>query len=259
MNDALHVIVEPELFGSSAVLAFEGWNDAGDAASLALRTLVDAIQGVPLARIDCETYYDFTVCRPEISETADSGLAIRWPTNEFRFGSIDPDRELVTFMGVEPHLRWRSFCDCVSEVIHRVGVTRVIMLGSYLADVVYSQPVQVTGFASNPEELEQLGVAASGYQGPTGILGVLAERFVAEKLDVVSLWAGLPHYINVRPNPRGALALLQKVVESLEMAIDVGPLHHSAVEFEEKISRLVASDPELSDYVKQLKRREFAQ
>jgi predicted ATP-grasp superfamily ATP-dependent carboligase len=131
------------------------------------------------------------------------------------------------------------------------------MLGSYLADVVYSQPVQVTGFASRPETLEALGVSVSSYQGPTGIVGVLADRLEREGLDVISLWAALPHYINVRPNPRGALALVRKLVRCLDLKFDDQALSASALEFEERISRLVAGDPELRDYVKQLKRREF--
>jgi predicted ATP-grasp superfamily ATP-dependent carboligase len=138
-------------------------------------------------------------------------------------------------------------------------VKRVVLLGSHLADVVYSQPVQITGVASNPALLERLGVQASTYQGPTGILGVLADRFNRDGLDVLSLWAGLPHYINARPNPRGALALVQAVSEALGIRFDLDPLSRSAAEFEERISNLVAQDPELRDYVKQLKRREFAQ
>jgi predicted ATP-grasp superfamily ATP-dependent carboligase len=119
--------------------------------------------------------------------------------------------------------------------------------------------VQITGVASNPAQLERLGVQASTYEGPTGILGVLGDRFGRDGLDVLSLWAGLPHYINARPNPRGALALVQVVSEALGIRFDLDPLYRSAAEFEERISNLVAQDPELRDYVKQLKRREFAQ
>jgi proteasome assembly chaperone (PAC2) family protein len=251
--------VTPRLTGSAAILAFEGWNDAGEAATMALRFVRDAIKAVPLADIDGEDFYDFTVCRPEVVISAERGRHIRWPSNEFRYGSADSERELVTFVGVEPHMRWRSFCDGVVEVIREVDAERVVMLGSYLADVVYSQPVQVTGFSSDPSELEELGVMASSYQGPTGIVGVLADRLEEEGLEVVSLWAGLPHYINARPNPRGALALVEKLVECLDLRFDLDPMHRAAVEFEERISRLVAGDPELSDYVRQLKRREFAQ
>jgi proteasome assembly chaperone (PAC2) family protein len=250
--------VEPMLQDSAVLFAFEGWNDAGESATSALEFINEAIRAVPLAEIDPEEFYDFTVSRPEVAITPDRRRSIRWPSNTFRFGPVSDSRELVTCIGVEPHLRWRGFCDCMVEVVRKVGARRVVMLGSYLADVVYSQPVQVTGFASSPEALEMLGVSASSYQGPTGIAGVLADRLEREGLEVTSLWAGLPHYINVRPNPRGALALVRKLTSCLDLKFDEQALCERALEFEERISRLVAGDPELGDYVKQLKRREFA-
>ncbi len=259
MADLVRMHVQPVLAGATAIFAFEGWNDAGESATTALQFVNDAIRAVPLADIDPENFYDFTVCRPEVATDADQGRRIRWPSNEFRFGSADASREIVTCSGVEPHFKWRCFGDCVSEITKSVQVERVILLGSYLADVVYSQPVQVTGHASDSALLDSLGVAPSQYQGPTGILSVLAERFQENGYQVVSLWAGLPHYINARPNPRGALALLQVLGDLLGLQMDLEPMYRSASEFEERISRLVSRDPELSDYVKQLKRRGFAQ
>ncbi|HBZ72598.1 MAG TPA: hypothetical protein DEP35_23840 [Deltaproteobacteria bacterium] len=138
-------------------------------------------------------------------------------------------------------------------------IRQAVLLGAFLADVVYSRPVHVTGFATRPEELARLLVQPSAYQGPTGIVGVLAERLEEEGVRVMSLWAGLPHYISTSPNPRGALALVKHLCEYLGFRIDESDLTKAAAEFEERTTALVASDPELSDYVKQLKRREFAQ
>jgi hypothetical protein len=255
--------VEPRLREPALILAFSGWNDAGDAATTAVRYVDAATQSVPLAEIDGEDFFDFTVRRPEVlqrvgrSGAKSSDRIIVWPNTEFRYGPIDGEREVVTGVGIEPHLRWRTYCDHVVELARRLGVARVFLLGAYQADVVYSQPVPVTGFATH-EELDGLSVTASDYQGPTGIVGVLGSRFEEEGIPVVSLWAGLPHYINATPNPRGALALLQKLVELLRFPLDEQPLRASAVEFEERISKLVASDDELSEYVRQLKKREFA-
>jgi proteasome assembly chaperone (PAC2) family protein len=258
VSDAVYMHVEPRLQDSAVLFAFEGWNDAGEAATTALSFINEAIHSVPLAEVDPEEFYDFTVSRPEVAISPDHRRSIRWPSNTFRFGSVSDSRELVTCLGVEPHLHWRAFCDCMVDVVRKVGADRVVMLGAYLADVVYSQPVPLTGFASRPEILEELGVSVSSYQGPTGIVGVLAERLEREGLEVTSLWAGLPHYINVRPNPRAALALVRKLARGLDLKFDVEGLAAHALEFEERISRLVAGDPELSDYVRQLKRREFA-
>ncbi len=253
------MFVEPELQGATAIFAFEGWNDAGESATSAVSFVNDSIKAVPLAEIDSEDFYDFTVTRPEVVIDADERRYTRWPGNIFRYGVADVSHELVTCVGVEPHLRWRCFCNCISEIVDNVGVERVILLGSYLADVIYSQPVQVTGFATDPSLLDRIGVQASDYQGPTGIPGVLGECFERDGLEVVSLWAGLPHYINARPNPRGALALVRALSTCLDLRFDLDLLERSAAEFEERISKLVAKDPELVDYVKQLKRREFAQ
>jgi predicted ATP-grasp superfamily ATP-dependent carboligase len=134
----------------------------------------------------------------------------------------------------------------------------VVLLGSFVADVVYSRPVRVAGYATDVEMLERIDVPESPYQGPTGILGVLAERLLRDGVELVSLWAGLPHYITASPNPRGALALLLKLSACLDIKIDVEPLRRDAAAFEQRISALVAADPELNEYVRQLKRREFA-
>ena len=251
--------VEPVLRDPALILAFAGWNDAGEAATAALRYLDVAIHAAPLAEIDCEDFFDFTVRRPDVVRGDSGQRIIEWPTAQFRFGPVDAQREVVTGVGVEPHMRWRGFSDCIVELAKRVGVVRVVLLGSYQADVVYSQPVQVTGFATDPGELERIAVVTTEYEGATGIVGVLGSRFEAEGIPVVSLWAGLPHYINVAPNPRGALALVRKLTECLGFKIDEDLLAARAAEFEERISKLVASDSDLSEYVRQLKKKEFAQ
>ncbi len=278
VNDPIRMHVEPVLRDATLILAFGGWNDAGDSATAALRYIDEAVQSVPLAEIDADDFYDFTVRRPEVIQrplaqgargTAGDGepqsltpppreRVILWPHTEFRYGSIDESRELVTGLGVEPHLQWRRYCDAVVDLVRRLGVSRAFLLGAYQAEVVYSQPVQVTGFATHEDELRELSVASSEYQGPTGIVGVLGSRLEEEGVPVVSLWAGLPHYINMSPNPRGALALVQKLARCLGLPLDTRPLETRAAEFEEKINKLVASDPELSEYVRQLKKREFA-
>jgi hypothetical protein len=255
----LRLHVRPALRDAPLLLAFGGWNDAGDAATLAVRYVEDAIRAVPLAEIDCEEFLDFTVARPTVKLDAGHQRLIEWPSVSFRYGSMDGSRELVTGCGFEPHLRWRRFCDLIAELASALSVQRVVLVGAFLADVVYSRPVGVTGFASDPSVLERIGVPASSYQGPTGILGVIAERLRRDGLEIVSLWAGLPHYISAAPNPRGALALLHKLSELLELKLDDEPLRREAASFEEKISALVAGDPELSEYVRQLKRRDFAQ
>jgi hypothetical protein len=288
VRDALTFFVEPVLENATLIAAFEGWNDAGEAATGAARYVEAAIHAVPLAEIDGEEFLDFTVRRPWMRAAADGARTIEWPATRVSYGTTasfaqraqvsrsepqasedhrggerrpsgDGSRELVVAIGAEPHLRWRAYCDLFASLVRRLRVKRVVLLGAYVADVVYSRPVDVTGFASEADRLSAIGVAPSHYEGPTGIAGVLGEHLRADGVPVLSLWAGLPHYISASPNPRGALALVQKLASDLPLAIDEAPLRAEAAAFEEKISALVSGDPELSEYVRLLKKREFAQ
>jgi proteasome assembly chaperone (PAC2) family protein len=259
VRDALTLFVEPKLENATLVAAFEGWNDAGEAATSAARYIADSIGAVPLAEIDGENFLDFTVRRPCLRMGRGGAREIVWPATRFSYGAADASREIVVAIGAEPHMRWRTYCDLFSALVARIGVKCVVLLGAYVADVVYSRPVGVTGFASDASLLAGIGVPPSHYEGPTGIVGVLGERLRADGLQILSLWAGLPHYIGASPNPRGALALVQKLTEGLPLAIDEEPLRRQAAEFEQRISALVSADPELSEYVRQLKKREFAQ
>ena len=259
MTSPIRFHVKPELERPWLLLAFEGWNDAGEAGTTSLRYLSDAIRAVPLAEFDPDDFYDFTVRRPTVSIDEEGERSVDWPANEFRYGALPDGREIVLGIGVEPHFRWRKYCDAVVDLALDMGVQQVALVGGYLADVVYSQPVALTGLATDPVELEALGVSNSRYEGPIGIVGVLDDRLRREGMSVISLWAGLPHYIDASPNPRGALALLQKLSQLLEIDIDEEPMRLEAAEFEERVSKVVAADAELADYVRRLKKREFAQ
>ena len=288
MKDALTFFVEPVLDNATLIAAFEGWNDAGEAATGAARYVEAAIHAVPLAEIDGEEFLDFTVRRPWMRAGEGGARTIEWPATRVSYGATasfaqraqvsrsepkasedhkvgerrpsgDGSQELVVVIGAEPHLRWRAYCELFASLVRRLRVKRVVLLGAYVADVVYSRPVDVTGFASDADRLAAIGVAPSRYEGPTGIVGALGEHLRADGVPVLSLWAGLPHYISASPNPRGALALVQKLASDLPLAIDEAPLRAEAAAFEDKISALVSSDPELSEYVRLLKKREFAQ
>lgn len=259
MADALHLHVEPTFHEPVLVLAFDGWNDAGDAATAAARFLREALPVAPLAEIDAEDYYDFTVQRPTVEVGDGHVRRIVWPHFRFEYASIADRCDVIVGVGGEPHLRWRSFCDDIVDLLERLDIRRVVLLGAYLSDVLYSRPVRVSGFAHPPETVEALGIDATGYEGPTGIVGVLADRLRERNIPVLSLWAELPHYISLTPNPRGALALVQALSRHVDLPIDQEPLLKAAADFEDQISQHVAADPALAEYVRELKKREFAQ
>ena len=257
MASALSLEIVPELNEPTLVLSFDGWNDAGDSATGAVHFLNEAIQSAPLGEIDPENFYDFTVRRPEVRMDGEGARHLEWPAYRFRYGMIG-ETAIVTGVGGEPHLRWETFCGEIETLVATLGIRRVILLGSFLADVLYSRPVRVSGFG-DPARLAELGVAPTGYEGPTGIVGVLAAMLGDSDVEVASLWAGLPHYITLSPNPRGMLALLHKMSGYLSLPIDHAPLEREAAEFEEQVAKVVAADPALAEYIRDLKKREFAQ
>jgi hypothetical protein len=251
--------VEPALESPALLLAFEGWNDAGEAASNAARFIADALGAAPLGELDGEHYYDFTVQRPVVRQSEDGMRRITWPRFAFQYAVIPSRTELVIGVGPEPNLHWRAWCEQLTRLARRLRVSRVVILGSFLADVVYSLPVHVTGFAWPPERMEELGLRASNYEGPTGIVGVLGSVYPEAGIETVSFWAGLPHYIPLTPNARGTLALVQQAARYLDLPIDRTPLEREAAEYESKTSELVSQDPQLAEYVRELKKRGFAQ
>ena len=221
------------------IAAFEGWNDAGEAATSALRYLAAAIRSVPVAEIDGEDFLDFTVRRPMVRFDADGARVIDWPGTRFRFGSADPSRELVVAHGVEPHVQWRRYRDLFAAVVEKLRVRRVVLLGAYVADVVYSRPVLVTGFATEPHLLESLEVMPSRYEGPTGIVGVLGDACREAQMPSASIWANVPHYISVSPNPKTMAALVHRMNTLLDLDLDLYELDRASDRFERQVDEAV--------------------
>jgi predicted ATP-grasp superfamily ATP-dependent carboligase len=165
----------------------------------------------------------------------------------------------VLGVGIEPHLRWRTFTETMLRFASECGVEMVVTLGAYLDEVLYTRPVPLTGFSTDPKLMEELDLTPSRYQGPTGIIGVLADASRKANMPNASLWASLPHYLNVTPNPRGTLALLLRLNQWLGLRVDTGPLERAAADFQAKINEAVNADAKLSAYVRELKKREFEQ
>jgi proteasome assembly chaperone (PAC2) family protein len=242
------------------VVAYGGWNDGGESATMALRHLLGELSVSPLARIETEEFLDFTVARPHVRLRDEGGREIVWPNHEFFAARLeDQPHDLVLGIGIEPHLRWKQYSALIGELVRSVSARLVVLLGAYLADVIYSQPIQVRTATTDPELSRTLNVAPSAYEGPTGIVGVLGESLQRQGIRAVSLWASLPHYVSITPNPRGALALLQRLEEVTGLRLDLSKLREGAAEFDENVSELIASDPQLSAYVRELKKRAFSQ
>jgi proteasome assembly chaperone (PAC2) family protein len=243
----------PELRRPALVVAFKGWNDAGEAATAALDFLIDSFEATEFARIDPEEFYDFTAVRPTVRLEEGLTRVIEWPDNVFRAARIDgADHDLILFEGVEPSLRWRQFTGYLIDVARELGAESVITLGALLADVPHSRPVPMTGIASNQELVAKLGFERSTYEGPTGIVGVVHHECAAAGLPSVSLWASVPHYVAAAPNPKAALALIRSFEGAAGVAVDATELEESAEDYERQVSAAVASDPDVKSFVERL-------
>jgi predicted ATP-grasp superfamily ATP-dependent carboligase len=237
------------------VCAFQGWNDAGDAASGATSYLTTELEAKRFASVDIEEFYDFQANRPRIVLSGEHGRKITWPSIEiFEARSSTGTRDLVIVQGVEPSLRWKTFSSLIVDLADALGVQLVITLGALLADVPHSRPVSMTGSASDPSIMDRLGLHTSSYEGMTGIIGVLHTACTEAGLSTASIWASVPHYVAAAANPKATLALLRKVELIAGPSIELSELELAATEYERQVGLAVQSDPDIQAFVERLER-----
>ncbi len=247
---------KPELERPVLVAAFRGWNDGGQGATLAAGYLARLWKAQRFAEIESEGFLDFQATRPHVS--LDEGLTrrIEWPENAFYHARIpDSGRDVVLLLGVEPNLRWRTFCGLVTDLATELEVELVVTLGSLLADVPHTRAAPVTGAASDPELVASLGLQHSRYEGPTGIVGVLGDACRGAGLPAASLWAAVPHYVSLAPSPRAARALCERLAALLEVSVDTAELAEAESAYADQVTEAVSSDSDTAAYVEELERR----
>lgn len=246
----------PQLRRPILVAAFEGWNDAADAASGAIEHLELIWDATPLASIDSEDYYDFQVNRPTVKQVDGVTRRIDWPTTALSYCSPPgSDRDVVLLRGIEPNMRWRAFCAEILGIARSIEVETVVMLGALLADTPHTRPVPVTGTAYSADSARRYKVAESRYEGPTGITGVLQDQCVNAGIPAISFWAAVPHYVSSAPNPKATVALLSQVEEVLDIEVPVGDLSIQAEDWERAVTEMTTDDDEMSTYVRGLEER----
>jgi len=242
-----------DLRAPAMVCAFRGWNDAGDAASSAVSFLASSLESRRFASFDSEEFYDFQANRPCVRFAENGGRKITWPTVEiFEAPAPRAPRDLVLVQGVEPSMRWRAFSAHIVDLAEALGVQLVVSLGALLGDVPHTRPVAMTGHASDPALMERLGIQASNYEGPTGVVGVLHAACAEAGLPSVTLWAAVPHYVAAASNPKAALALLRRLEGLIGVSVDVSELESAAADYERQVGLAVQSDPEIQAFVERL-------
>jgi proteasome assembly chaperone (PAC2) family protein len=256
MADELLWERHPQLERPVLVAAFRGWNDGGNGASLAVGYLARVWGARRFAEIDAEGFFDFQSTRPQVTLIDGMSRRIDWPETVFYHARPEgSDRDVVLLLGVEPNYRWRTFAELVSALAQQLSVELTITMGSLLADVPHTRPAPVTGSANDPVLVEQLGLSASRYEGPTGIVGVLHDACSRDGLPSASLWAAVPHYVQLTPSPRAAKALVERLGTLLGLTIDVAELDAASDSYAQQVSDAVAVDPETQAYVEELEQR----
>ncbi|MDR1237515.1 MAG: PAC2 family protein [Propionibacteriaceae bacterium] len=235
------------------VAAFSGWNDAGEAASGVIEHLAESYDSEIVSALDPEDFYDFQVTRP-LARTEDGQRIIEWSTTEAVWVRL-PERDLVLIGGPEPNYRWREYLTHLLELIEQVNPEIIVLVGALLADSPHTRPIQVSATTDNEVLAADFGLAASDYEGPTGILGVLGHELDSAGLPSISLWASVPHYVADPPNPKATLALLGRLEEILNTPLQSGDLLQQAGEWTERVNELVSDNPEISLYVSALEER----
>lgn len=241
-----------QLPGPVLLAAFEGWNDAGSAATQALAHLHEVWAAEQIDELDPEEYHDFQVNRPTIATTEDGGRVITWPSTTVAVAEPSPGRQVVLVHGIEPSMRWRTYCAELLEIAERLHVRTVVTVGALLADVPHTRPIPVTTTSDDRALRESLNLEPASYEGPTGIVGVLQHEAARRGLQALSVWGAVPHYVAHPPSPKATLALLARVEELLGEAIPLGELPEDAEAWQLGVDELASEDAEIAEYVAQL-------
>ncbi|MGI8578245.1 MAG: PAC2 family protein [Nocardioidaceae bacterium] len=249
----IKVEADRQLKDAIVIAAFEGWNDAGEAATDAVTHLLVAWKAKLLATIDPEDYYDFQVNRPHVGVDADGKREISWRSTVLWHCEAGPeDRDIILITGIEPNLRWRSFCDELLDFVASVGATMFVTLGALLADVPHTRPVPISGTSSDPDLTRRYGFEPSQYTGPTGIVGVITEVAHRRGMSTMSYWAAVPHYVAQPPAPKATMALLGQLEDLIGAPIDLLNLPEEAKAWERGVDELADDDSDVADYVRSL-------
>ena len=239
--------------GPVLLAAFEGWNDAGSAASQALTHLHEVWGAEQVDELDAEEYHDFQVNRPTVGIDADGVRRISWPTTSIAVAHAPQSgRTVVLVHGIEPSMRWRRYCTELLDIAAGLGVRTVVTVGALLADVPHTRPIPVNATSEDAALRSALDLEASSYEGPTGIVGVLQHEAAARGMQSLSLWAAVPHYVAHPPSPKASLAILHRIEQLLGESIPLGELPDDAAAWQAGVDELAGEDSEIGDYVRQL-------
>ena len=251
-------MANPFFEGKTLIVAFEGWNDAAEGASGLLKHLVLELDAEVVAAVDPEDYYDFQFSRPTVSNDENGNREITWPGAELLRTSKTAAEEnprfadLYFLLGNEPARRWKSFAAEVMEFIEDCEIDQVIFLGAVPSDSPHTRSIKVSRSSQSATIRKQLNIEPSDYEGPVGIISVLAMSLEEAAIPSVALWAPVPHYVHNSPSPKATFSLMIELETLLGLQFDHGTLADDAFAWERGIDELAENDEDLAAYVSQL-------
>jgi proteasome assembly chaperone (PAC2) family protein len=246
--------------GRTLLVAFQGWNDAAEAATGVMKFLSESISGEVVSSIDPEDYYDFQFTRPNLALDAENNRTIEWPNTELIRASSEAIAEnprlanLFVLFGTEPARRWQSFTAEMMEMIEDCEIDQVIFLGAMLSDAPHTRPIKVTMTSQNEAVRSDLNIERSTYEGPIGILAVLGIALESSGIPTLSLWGSVPHYVHNQASPKATLSMLIEVENLLGMQFDHGTLADEAFTWERGIDEVAEGDEDMAAYIQQLEK-----
>ncbi len=247
----------PKLRAPYLVAGFSGWPNAGEVATGAVGYLKDKLRATRFAEISPEEYYDFTSQRPAVVVEGGSLKALSFPANEFFYcKGKKKGHDLILLLGSEPHLRWLHFCQALLEVARAFRVVRVIALGAVFDRLPHTIEPRVTGIVNRvrlKEGLGRLGIELTDYRGPSSFHSTLLMACTRRRMDALSIWGHVPHYISVA-NPQVCLTLVNKLVGMLDLELDLSDLERPAQELGRVLDQLMAQNPQLKGHVETLEK-----
>jgi len=248
---SLEWLQRPVLRDPVALIAFEGWGDAGESASQAAQAFVEGLGGEVVAILDPDSHFDFQVRRPIVSLDSAGIRDLSWPRNEIH-AVRGRERDLVVVIGEEPHYQWKRFTRELVEALQALSVSRAVTMGAFIGQVAHTLPVPLVGSATRPDALTLHGLLPSGYEGPTGIVGVLNHALGGAGMDVISVWAAVPHYLSNQEYPPATEALAMKASELVGVSLEVGELTRASRDFLSTVNEAIEGNEELQEYVGRL-------
>jgi proteasome assembly chaperone (PAC2) family protein len=251
----LRWLSRPALSEPALIAAFEGWNDAGDAATTAARYLAERWDAELIALIDPEEFTDFSSTRPQVRLDDDGLREVVWPTTDVFAASIPDVGDVLIILGSEPQLRWRTYCEQILHVAETYSAKLVLTLGALLAEVPHTRPTPIVGTAYETDTVGGVPLQQSSYEGPTGIVGVLHDAARSAGFRTASLWATVPSYVPGAPSPKAALALIERASAMLQTWVPTTDLEIASASYERQVTELVEADEETSSYVRSLEQR----